>query len=107
MYKNVELEPWKIIVFVKIKVVTMRHSREFWGTGEKDINLRGTKANFEGNKDNNGEQGTLESKFSILGEQGNKPIYFREQRNRYPLIPPPSGGTQQLRQDDFFGQKRF
>ena len=35
MHKNVELEPLKIIVFVKTKVVTMRLSREFWGTGEK------------------------------------------------------------------------
>ena len=46
------------LFFVKTLVVTMRPSREFWGTGEKDINLRGTKANFEGNKDNIGEQGT-------------------------------------------------
>ena len=62
----------------------MRPSRKFWGTGKKDVNLRGTKANFEGNKDNIWEQGTKESKFSIFGEQGNKPIYLREQRNRYP-----------------------
>ena len=30
----------------------------FGEQGEKDINLRGTKANFEGNKDNIGEQET-------------------------------------------------
>ena len=35
MYKNVELEPLKIIVFVKTYVVTMRPSQEFFGTGEK------------------------------------------------------------------------
>ena len=83
--------------------------------------LRGTKANFEGNKDNIGEQGTKESKFSIFGEQGNKPIYFREQRNRYPLPPhSPSGRASTVKTrlssavrpvrpwpDHFFGQKRF
>ena len=35
MYKNVELEPLKIIVFVKTYVVTMRPSREFLGNRGK------------------------------------------------------------------------
>ena len=34
-----------------------------------------------------GEHGTLENKFSIMGEQGNKPIYFRGTREQVP--PPP------------------
>ena len=39
----------------------MRPSQGFWGTGEKGYLFqgnRGTKSNFEGNKDNIGEQGT-------------------------------------------------
>ena len=40
----------------------------FRGTGEQ-------RPHFEGNKDNIGEQGTKENKFSIFGEHGNKPIY--------------------------------
>ena len=39
----------------------------FSGTGEQ-------RPNFERNKDNIGEQGTKENKFSNFGEQENKPI---------------------------------
>ena len=59
----------------------MRPSHGFWRTGE-------ARSNFEGNKDNIGEQGTQENKFSILMRQGNKPIIFRGTREEVP--PPPS-----------------
>ena len=38
----------------------------------------------QGNKYNIGEQGTYENKFSIFGEQENKPIYFRGTREQVP-----------------------
>ena len=64
-----------------------RPSQGFYGTGKKGIYNRGTKAKFwgeQGNKDNIGKQGTYENKFSIFGEQGNKPIYFRGTREQVP-----------------------
>ena len=58
----------------------IRHIKEalpgFGGTGERRIYFRNTgkqRPNFERNKNNIGEQGTLENKFSIFGEQGNPP----------------------------------
>ena len=53
-------------------------------------------SNFEGNKDNIWEQGTLENKFVIFGEQGNKQIYFRGTREQVPpwkglILSPHSG----------------
>ena len=53
--------------------------------------------NFEGSKDNIGEQGTKENKFSFLWGtsqfiSGNKPVYFRETREQvHPL-----GGPHQI-----------
>ena len=58
--------------------------RDFWEQGKRGIYFRRTgnqKTNFEGNKDNIGDQGTLENDiFSILWEHGNRPIYFRGTR---------------------------
>ena len=49
-----------------------------FGNREKRAFISGEqRLNFEGNKDNIGEQGTYENTFSIFGEQMNKPIYFR------------------------------
>ena len=47
------------------------------GTGNKGKIMSGT-----GYKDI-GEHGTYEKQFSILWEQGNKPIYFRGTRERF------------------------
>ena len=47
------------------------------GNGKKGIYFRGTKAKFLGEQRQYWEQGTLENKFLILGDQGNKPIYFK------------------------------
>ena len=55
-------------------------ARGFGELGEMGIYFSGTgeqRPNFERNKDNIGEQGTKENKFSNFGEQGNKPIYSR------------------------------
>ena len=52
----------------------------FKGIGEQ-------RQNFEGNKDNIGEQGTYENNFLIFEEQGNKPIYFRGTREQVPKPP--------------------
>ena len=48
------------------------------GTGNKGQILSVT-----GYKGNIGEHGTLEKQFWILGEQGNKPIYFRGTREQF------------------------
>ena len=74
------------------RTTKMRPSQGFWGTrpfisreqGNNGQFLRGT-----------GEQrqywgtGNIENKFSIFGEQGNKPIYFRGTREQVPPPPPP------------------
>ena len=68
----------------------LRPSQGFWGNrGEGYLfqENRGTKVKFwgeQGNKDNIGEQGTQENKFSIFG---NKQIYFRGTRERVTPLP--------------------
>ena len=57
----------------------MRPSQGFWGTAEKDIYCRGTKAKFEGNRGTKTILGNRHLIFDFwgTGEKGNKPIYFR------------------------------
>ena len=59
------------------------------GNRGKRAFISGEHGNEQGNKDNIGEQGTYENKFSMFGEQGNKPIYFRGTRKQ---VPPPWEG---------------
>ena len=72
-------------------------SRGFGEQGERVIISGEHRPNFEGSKDNIGEQGTKENKFSFLWGtsqfiSGNKPVYFRETREQvHPL-----GGPHQI-----------
>ena len=68
------------------------------GTREKGHLFQGNKCQLfrgTGNKDNIGKQGKYENTFSILGEQGNMPTYFRGTRGQValPLGSPHIGPT--------------
>ena len=71
---------------------SMRPSQGFGGTGEQGHLFEGNRGTEGQNLRATGEQrqywgtGNIENNFSIFGEQGNKPIYFRGTREQVPPL---------------------
>ena len=79
---------WRTAVLSAIvsMMIIERHSQGFWGTREKGIYFRRTKANFwedQGFKNNIGA-GNTRTQFQFLGNSASSQFISGEQGNKYP-----------------------